>query len=220
MNYAIILASGTGSRVGGEIPKQFIKIKGKTILEYTIEAFEKNNNTDRIILVVHKDYLDFCKNFNFKKLYKIVEGGKRRQDSSKIGVDLVEENDAKILIHDGARCFITNKIIDNCYEALNNYEAINTGIETTDTIVVVENNIMVNTLDRNKLISCQTPQGFKSSLIKKAHNLAIKNNIEVTDDVSLITKLNLGKVFIVKGDNKNIKITYPKDIDFAKENLK
>ena len=220
MNYAIILASGIGSRIGEKTPKQFIKINGKTILEPTIEAFEKNKNTDKIILVVHKDYVEFCKKFNFKKLYKVVEGGKRRQDSSKIGVDLINEDSAKVLIHDGARPFISNEIIDNCYIALDNYDAINTGIETTDTIVVVENNIMVNTLDRNKLILCQTPQGFKSSLIKKAHNLAIKANIEVTDDVSLITKLNLGKVFIVKGDNKNIKITYPKDIDFAKENLK
>lgn len=220
MNYAIILASGIGSRIGEKTPKQFIKINGKTILEHTIEAFEKNKNTDKIILVVHKDYVEFCKKFNFKKLYKVIEGGKRRQDSSKIGVDLINEDSAKVLIHDGARPFISNEIIDNCYIALDNYDAINTGIETTDTIVVVENNIMVNTLDRNKLISCQTPQGFKSSLIKKAHNLAIKENIEVTDDVSLITKLNLGKVFIVKGDNKNIKITYPKDIDFAKENLK
>ena len=213
MNYAIILASGKGERAGGNIPKQFIEIKGKTILEYTISAFEKNKKTDKIILVVNEEWVEFCTKFNFSKLYKVVKGGPRRQDSSKIGVDLVEEDDAKVLIHDGARPFVTDKIIDNCYDALNFYNAVDTGIEATDTTVQVdENRILTNILDRKTLIRCQTPQGFKSGLIKKAHKMALEKNFEVTDDVSLIVKLNLDKVYVVEGSEKNLKITYKDDI--------
>lgn len=214
MNYAIILASGKGERVGGNIPKQFIEVKGKTVLEHTISVFENNKKTDKIILVVNEEWVDFCKKFQFKKLSKITKGGPRRQDSSKIGVDLVEEDDAKVLIHDGARPFITDEIIDNCYDALDSYNAIDTGIEATDTTVQVnENKLITNILDRKTLIRCQTPQGFKSGLIKKAHKIASEQNLEVTDDVSLIVKLNLDKVYVVKGSNDNIKITYSEDLN-------
>lgn len=213
MNYAVILASGKGERVGENIPKQFVEIKGKTILEYTISAFEKNKNTNRIILIVNEEWVDFCKNFNFSKLYKVAKGGPRRQDSSKIGVDLIDEDDAKVLIHDGARPFIEDEIINNCYSALDSYNAIDTGIEATDTTVQVdENRILTNILERKTLIRCQTPQGFKSGLIKKAHKTALEQNLEVTDDVSLIVKLNLDKVYVVQGSTKNIKITYKDDI--------
>lgn len=220
MNYAVILASGSGLRAGGEIPKQFIEIKGKTILEYTISAFEKNKQTDRIILVVSSNYLDFCKKFRFKKLYKITEGGNKRQESSRLGVNLIEEENAKVLIHDGARPFITDEIINDCYNALDTYNAIDTGIETTDTIVQInKKGLIEKTLERSSLLRCQTPQGFRAGLIKKAHKLAKEKNIEVTDDVGLIVKLGLGEVFAVKGNEDNIKITYPKDIETAKEKL-
>lgn len=221
MNYAIILASGSGARAHSNIPKQFIEINGKTILEHTISVFENNKNTDRIILVVNEEWIDFCKKFPYKKITNIVSGGARRQDSSRIGVNLVKEDDAKILIHDGARPFITDEIINNCYFALDKYNAIDVGIEAVDTTVQVnEKGILTNILDRKTLIRCQTPQGFKSGLIKKAHKTAQEKNLVVTDDVSLIVQLNLGDVFVVLGDTKNIKITYPNDIEFAKMNLK
>lgn len=220
MNYAIILASGTGERIGNKTPKQFIEIKGKTILEHTISVFEKNEKTDRIILVVHRDYLEFCKNFKFKKLYKIIEGGEKRQDSSRLGVDLINEDDAKVLIHDAARPFIKDEIINNCYDALDKYNAVNTGVESTDTIIEInENNIITDIPKRSSLLRCQTPQGFRCSLIKKAHKIALEKNLEVTDDTGLIVLLNLDKVFVVKGDIENIKITYPDDIKTAEEKL-
>ena len=217
MNYVIVLASGKGERIGADIPKQFVKIDGKTVLEYTIEAFEKNKLTDKIILVVNKEWVEFCSSFKFLKLYKVVHGGARRQDSSKIGVDLIDEDDAKVLIHDGARPFIDDEIINNCYKALDVYNAIDVGIEATDTTVQVDKDgILTNILDRKTLIRCQTPQGFKSGLIKYAHGLAKENNLDVTDDVSLIVKQNLDKVFVVKGSEKNIKITYKEDLEAFK----
>lgn len=220
MNYAIILASGAGTRSGLDTPKQYLKIKGKTILEYTIKAFNDNELTDRIILVIHPDYMQFAKSLKFEKLYKITEGGKTRQDSSFNGVQQVLEQNAKVLIHDACRPFIKNELINACYSALDEYGAIDTGIETADTIVQVdENNLISKTLKRAALRRCQTPQGFRANLIKKAHKLAKEKNIAVTDDVGLVVSLDLAPVYVVAGDIDNIKITYPDDIEYAKNHI-
>ena len=137
MNYAVILASGKGSRFGSDIPKQFIKIKNKTILEYTLDVFEKNERTQRIILVVNKDYIDFCKTLKYKKLYKITEGGILRQDSSNIGVNLVEEDDANVLIQDGERAFVKDELINNVDYVLKHYKAVSVGVKITDTVLEI-----------------------------------------------------------------------------------
>ena len=221
MNYAIILASGTGSRCNLDIPKQFVKVNGKTILEYTIEAFYKNELTDRIIIVTNKDYVNFCKNLKYEKIYAVVEGGKRRQDSSRIGVNLIKEDNAKVLIHDGARPYIKNDLINKCYIALDKFNAINTGVETTDTIMEVDENKIIKKIPKRKnLLRCQTPQGFISGLIKKAHKIALEKNLDVTDDAGLIVNLGLDDVFVVDGDIENIKITYKNDVEKAIEKLK
>ncbi len=219
MNYAIILAAGKGSRCNIGIPKQFALVGGKTILEYTIDVFSKNKNTDRIILVAPLEYFEFCKSIKCQKIYKVVQGGKKRQDSSRTGTSLIEENDSKVLIHDGARPFVSDELINRCYLALDKYDAVNTGIETTDTIMEVDSkNIITNIPDRRKLLRCQTPQGFRAGVIKKAHEIALKNHLEVTDDAGLILQTGLCEVFVIKGEIQNIKITYENDIkEFAKK---
>ncbi len=219
MNYAIILASGSGKRAELDVPKQFVKINGKTILEYSIEKFQNNKSTDRIILVVKKEYLDFCTSLNYDKICKVIAGGKTRQESSFIGASLIEEDSSKVLIHDGARPFVTDKIINGCYSALDNYSAVSIGVETTDTIISVQDNIIVDIPKRSSLLRCQTPQGFRAGLIKNAHKMAKERGIKATDDAGLIVLLNLDKVFVIEGDINNIKITYPKDIEKAKEIL-
>ncbi len=220
MNYAVILASGTGSRAKTDIPKQFIKVKGKTLIEYTIEKFQNNKMTDKIILVVLDEYLEFCKNLKYDKIQKVIKGGKKRQDSSRLGVMEIKEENAKVLIHDGARPFIKDKIINDCYLALDKYNAINTGVETQDTIIEIDkDNFIKRTLKRNTLRRCQTPQGFKASLIKKAHLLAQEKNLDFTDDCGLITELNLDRVYVVEGDIENIKITYENEIKTLNEKL-
>ena len=151
----------------------------------------------------------------------VTEGGKRRQDSSRICVNLIKEDDAKVLIHDGARPYIKNELINNCYIALDKFNAINTGVETTDTIMEVDENKIIKKIpNRKNLLRCQTPQGFISGLIKKAHKIALKKNLNVTDDAGLIVNLGLGDVFVVDGDIENIKITYKDDIIKAKEKLR
>lgn len=215
-NYAIILASGTGTRCQNNLPKQFLKIGDKTILEHTLDIFETNNNIDGIILVITAQYkqkaADLTK--SYKKIIKITEGGETRKVSSYIGVNSIEEDNANVLIHDCARPLLSQKVLNECIEAMKKHDAIVTAIPSSDTIIEIENREVINIPDRAKLMRVQTPQCFRLSLIKKAHELSLNDN-DFTDDCGLVLKYNLAKVHIVEGDINNIKITYPQDIKFA-----
>ncbi len=221
--YAIILASGTGTRSGLNIPKQFYKIKNKTLLEYSIEAFENNSKIDSIIVVSNPDFMDLTKEIlnknNYKKAKKLVAGGKTRQESSYNGIFAIEETKAKVLIHDAVRPFISDEIINSCIYALDKYDAVNVAIECSDTIIEVDDkNCIKNVPNRKTLRRCQTPQCFDLSLIKKAHNLAKEDKtFTATDDCSLILHNNLADIYVVEGSVNNIKITYPSDLKIAQE---
>ncbi len=217
-NYAIILASGTGSRYQNDLPKQFTKIAGKTILEHTLAIFQKSKSIDEIVLVITPQYRHLGEEIilknNFTKVSKLLNGGVTRKDSSSIGVSAIVDTEANVLIHDCARPFVTERIISDCIDALKRYDAIDVAIPTTDTIIEVQDNKIVNVPDRSKLMCGQTPQGFKLSLIRQAHKLA-KDDSCFTDDCGLISKYNLSDIFVVNGNTDNIKITYPSDIFLA-----
>lgn len=218
-NYAIILASGAGHRFQGDLPKQFSKINGKMILEYSIEAFENNKYIDGIVLVILPEYNDYAvelvKNNRYHKVLKIVNGGAERKDSSYIGINAVEESNANVLIHDCARPFVSQDIITKCINALDKYEAVAVAIPTSDTIISVDSGIINAIPDRKSLMRIQTPQCFRLDLIKKAHELS-KNDSNFTDDCGLVFRHNLSYVHIIEGSENNIKITYPQDILYAK----
>ena len=218
-NYGIILASGSGSRYGADIPKQFVKIADKTILEHTIDVFEKNQNIDDIIIVITPEYRKTAEEIlsenNYKKVSKLLNGGKIRKESSFIGISSIDDEEANVLIHDCARPFLAQKIIDDCVEALKTYDAVDVAIPSSDTILELdEENFIRKIPNRAKLWRSQTPQCFKLSLIKKAHELS-KNDSNFTDDCGLVVKYNLSDVYVVEGDVQNIKITYPSDIYMA-----
>ncbi len=217
-NYAIILASGSGSRYGDEIPKQFVKIAGKTILEHTIEIFEKAEKIDEIIVVITPQYMDLAQNIieknNYKKIAQLLKGGAFRKDSSYIGISAIKDNEANVLIHDCARPFLTQEIINSCIEALKTHSAIDVAIPATDTIIKVENETISSIPKRSELMCGQTPQCFRLSLIKRAHELA-KNDNNFTDDCGLIVKYDLAPVYVVEGSSQNIKVTYKSDIYIA-----
>ncbi len=221
--YAVILASGTGKRTGLTTPKQFLKIGEKTIIEHTINAFEQNEQIDEIIIVTNPDYINLTKNLIkqncFKKIKTILPGGKTRQESSYIGICAIKEDDGKVLIHDAARPFVSTRIINECIKALDTYKAVNVAIESTDTILEVnDRNIIEGIPERKYLKHAQTPQGFNLKLIKKAHELA--KNLNVTDDSSLVVKLKLADVYVISGEESNIKITHPTDFIIADAILK
>ena len=221
-NYALILASGTGNRFNSDIPKQFVKIGKKTLLELAIEAFEKIVEIDEIFIVITPEYRnkaeEILKTNNYKKVTKLLNGGEIRKESSYIAVNEVEEVEANVLIHDCARPFVSEDIIKNCINALKNNNAVGVALPTVDTIVEIDGNFIKKIPERSNLKCIQTPQCFKLSLIKKAHELA-KNDNNFTDDCGLIIKYNLDKVFVVNGSCENLKITYPNDYYLAEKIL-
>jgi 2-C-methyl-D-erythritol 4-phosphate cytidylyltransferase len=225
-NLAIILAGGTGTRIEGDVPKQFLMLEGKTVLRHTIEKFENHPRIRHIFFVTNAEYYDkteeIIRNSDFRKVVKILKGGVLRQDSSRIGVMAAASSDYEnVLIHDAARPFVSKKIIDDILEKLDTYSAVNVAVSSPDTVIEIDDNHLVKKVpDRNYLRRVQTPQAFKLSLIQKAHRLALENNItNATDDCSLILNLDLAPVYVVEGSQMNIKITYPFDLQVAQKIL-
>lgn len=220
---AIILASGTGSRFGDKLPKQFTKIGDKTLLEISVEAFIGTDRVDEIILVITPEYISLAKEIvkknNYQKVTKIIGGGEIRKDSSYMGVCAVEEDEANVLIHDCARPLISEKIINDCIDAMSEHDAAAVAIPSTDTMIEVKDGIITNIPKRENLMRIQTPQCFKLSVIKKAHELS-KNDKDFTDDCGLVVKHGLCDIYIITGERSNIKITYPEDIYFAENFIK
>lgn len=223
-NIALILASGTGSRFGLNYPKQFVEVGGMPVIEHTILKFQNNSLIDEIILVTNSEYVEKLEALakKYPKVSKVIAGGKTRKESSYNGIFSIGETDCNVLIHDGVRPLVSDEIINNCIETMTSSEAVCVAIDTTDTIF--ETNIdgfIKNIPNRKFLKRAQTPQCFKLSLIKKAHLLA-KDDDEcfVTDDCGLIRHYNLADIKTIQGSEENIKITFPKDIEFMENALK
>ncbi len=208
---AIILAGGTGERMNKDIPKQFLKLAGKPLILYTLEKFDKNFAVTDLVVVCHEDYLEHLEEIieknGRKKSYKVVSGGRTRQESSFIGVKNCPPGTDLVLIHDAARPFVDDRIIGDVIQAADEAGASGPVIETGDTIIVQKGEYIDRIPDRNKLKRIQTPQGFRYDLISRAHQQAIENGIaEASDDCGLVVAL--GKdVKTIEGSALNIKIT-------------
>ncbi|NLM03528.1 MAG: 2-C-methyl-D-erythritol 4-phosphate cytidylyltransferase [Clostridiales bacterium] len=222
---AIIVAAGRGKRMGMDFNKQFILLNNKPILAYTLEKFEKTESIDEIVLVVGKDEIGFVKEniidkYSIKKVSKIVAGGKERQDSVYNGLLAVKEHCSIILIHDGARPFIEEELIEKSIDMARKMGAVVVAVPVKDTIKRVDNDMkVIDTLKRDELWSIQTPQTFQYKLLKKAYDLNRENKDIVTDDAMMVERLG-GTVNILKGSYKNIKITTPEDLIIAENILK
>ena len=207
---AIITAAGKGSRMGTSLPKQFLTMGGKTILARAIEPFEKEELIDRILVVTNQDFVVLCEEISsaFSKVDKVIPGGKERQDSVKNALDLTE--DGYVLIHDGARPYVTQEIIRSVLEDASKVGAAVAAVPVKDTIRQTAEEGS-HTLPRQTLYSVQTPQGFDVGLIKDAFEAAYADGFYGTDDAGLVDRL--GKpVAISKGDYSNIKITTKEDL--------
>ena len=219
--YAIILAGGTGTRMGTDIPKQFLHINNKPVIVYTIEAFQNHPVIDGIIIVIHADYKDQVERlkieYELSKIIRIIPGGETRQGSSYNAVNGYNFMDDDILLfHDAVRPFVTGDIIDECVKETLKYGAAGVCVKTTDTIVQSSTENFIESMpDRDSLRNEQTPQCFKYKIIREAHEKAREDNyINATDDVRLL--LNIGRrVKIVEGSYENIKITTAGDLALA-----
>lgn len=215
---AIVLAGGRGKRMNYHKSKQFIEIKGKPVLVYTLEKFIYNKSIDEVILVLPEDEVDYCKKEVLQKyslkVDRIVIGGKERQDSVFNALEAMEKANI-VLIHDGARPFISEKIIEEGIKYANIYGAAAPGVTPKDTIKIKnEDNISVDTPDRNMLVAVQTPQCFKYDEIYQCHRKIKEENAIVTDDTSVVERYG-HKVYLYEGDYTNIKITTPEDLILA-----
>lgn len=223
MAVAIVLAAGKGSRMKSDIAKQFISLRGREILYYSLKVFQENENISDIILVTGQDDIELCKNnivdrYDLDKVSRICAGGKERYNSVYLGLQQVEEENRDIvLIHDGARPFVTDRMIDETIAAAERYGACTVGMPVKDTIKKVdENGFGVETPDRRYLYQIQTPQAFKYDLLISAYNkLLTDENHKITDDTMLVEQYEGVHSKIVEGAYENIKITTSEDLEIA-----
>lgn len=227
-NIAVILSGGMGSRFGGTLPKQFTKLAGKAVIEYTVEAFEKSLNIDEIIIVSHPSYVDliwkFVKKNQWEKVTKVFNGGKERFDSTYSALQGLEgeDNNSNILLHDAVRSLINESIINNCIDALRNFEAVDVVIPSADTLVeVYDDGCISNIPNRAIMRRGQTPQAFKLGTLKQAYQRAINaQRFSFTCDCGVVRSMVPGvRVATVVGAESNMKVTHPIDLFIAEKLL-
>lgn len=222
---AIIAAGGSGSRISNQVNKQYLPLNHKPIIIYSYEKFAKNNKVDSVVIVAAEHEISICESLIAKyrvnnKPVKIVAGGKSRQQSVLFGLKECDENTKIVLIHDGARPFITDNMIEECINTMDEYKACSVGVGAINTIKQVgENGLVTKTLDRSKLWEVQTPQCFDYKMIYDLHIKAEEKSIYVTDDCSL-AEINNIEVKMIKGNYDNIKITVARDLFTAQEIIK
>lgn len=215
---AIVLAAGSGTRMGGNCKKQYMLLKGRPLLYYALQSFERSS-VDEIILVTNEE--EYCKEeiiykYGMKKVKTILKGGTERYHSVFLGLKAAEGCDY-VLIHDGARPLVTKEIIERSIEDVKKYKACVVGMPVKDTIKIAdENNYGKETPQRNSVWMIQTPQSFAYQLIRNAYETVIDNNVPgITDDAMVVEYTKIAKVKLILGSYENIKITTPEDLTIA-----
>lgn len=214
---AIIVAAGKGTRMGSEIPKQYMNIGGKTILDTTLYKFEKSNEVDEIILIVNKEDIDYVIEKispNYNKLTIVKQGGSSRTRSVLEGLKALSNNTDIVLIHDGVRPFVSFNLISGVVAGAYGHKACIPVTDVIDTIKEVQEGTVTNTLDRKKLKAVQTPQGFDYELIRDCYIKALTEDEDFTDDASIVEFYG-HNVKTVEGLNRNLKITTQLDLKIA-----
>lgn len=223
---AIVLAAGQGKRMNSNVRKQFMLLKGKPVLYYSLQTIQKSF-VDEIILVTGSGEEEYCRTqivekYGFNKVKQIVEGGKERYHSVYAGLCAAKNADY-IFIHDGARPFLTEEILQRCQETVLKENACAAGVPVTDTVKIVDGQgYIINTPDRERLIAMQTPQSFAYPVIKQAYDCLIteekdilEKGIKITDDAMVVEAFLKLPVKIVEGSYNNIKITTQRDLAVA-----
>lgn len=217
-NIAIVLAGGVGSRLGLSTPKQFFKVAGKMVIEHTLDTFEHNTHIDEIVIVSNPVYVSDVENIvlrnGWKKVKKILKGGKERYDSSLSAIHAYEGGEeVNLIFHDAVRPLVSQRIIDDVCEALKQYEAIDVTVPAVDTIIEAEGDHIASIPDRSRLQRGQTPQAFRLSVIAEAYKRALNDpNFKVTDDCGVVVKyMTEVPVHLVAGEESNMKLTYKED---------
>lgn len=225
-NIAVILAAGSGTRFGAEVPKQFIKLAGKPLIIYTLDTFQKATRIDEIIIVTNVEYIDtvsdFVNAYHFDKVSKVISGGKERADSSWSAIQSLDIDECNLIFHDAVRPFVSNRIIDDCITALEQWNAVDVVVDPTDTIVKVKDNQIMSIPDRRQLARGQTPQAFKKTIIEEAYKKFMTDPERIAfDDCGIVLKyLPNEPIYTVKGEERNFKVTHQQDLYLADNFIK
>jgi 2-C-methyl-D-erythritol 4-phosphate cytidylyltransferase len=227
---AVVLAGGSGQRFGGERPKQLHVLAGRTLLEHSVAAFEQAPDVDAITIVMPADLAgqagqQFAGGNGYHKVTAVITGGATRTDSTRSAIAALGEADCNVLFHDAARPLLDQRIIADCVRALATDQAIGVAVPSSDTIVEVTDGVVTRMPRRDTLARCQTPQGFRLSVIRQAYELADADPAfgqrPSTDDCGIVLRyLPEVPVRLVPGSERNIKITYPHDLEVAEALLR
>ena len=225
-NIAVILASGSGSRFGAKLPKQFVRLAGKPVIQYTIEAFEASRVIDEIIIVAKEEFVDYVFEIVntqvFKKVTKVIVGGAQRYDSTVSALNAITDEEANLIIHDGVRPFVSEDIINRCVDALSVSNAVDVVVDAIDTIVRVKDDFIEEIPDRRFLKRGQTPQAFKKTILQRAFDLFEQDSEKLaSDDCGIVRKyLPSEPILVIQGEESNFKITHQQDIYLADNLIK
>lgn len=222
MTTAIILAAGKSERMGGGVDKAFLSLVNKPMVAWSLMAFEKCPDIDRIVLVVRKEQLiaskAVVKMFGISKIDKIVAGGSKRQESVDAGVTACDLDTRYVVVHDAARPLVTPALVSEVVAAVKRTVAVTVGRSVTDTVKLCEKgSVVTKTLDRDRLWAVQTPQAFQLKELRAAYKALGKT--EISDDCMAV-ELNGGTVRIIESRKPNVKVTYPEDLELAAMLLK
>lgn len=219
MNFAIILASGSGKRMHNHTPKQFLELHGKPLIYYSLKSFEECENIDEIIVTVQKKHFammyQIIEKHSFNKVHMLVTGGKTRQESvwnalnALKGFAMAYDN---VIIHDSARPLISASTITNMLVQVSKYKAVTLATSLSDTIIKKNGNYYDVVVPREELLRIETPQAFKYNLILRAHRNALAHEITNASDDAQLVKLLDKKVRIIINDKNNLKVTTASDL--------
>ena len=225
-NTAIVLAAGQGKRMHSKIQKQFLEIQGHPVLYYSLRCFQDSPLIHEIILVTGEESVSYCKEeivkkYGFSKVRKVTAGGKERYDSVYAGLLCCQDTDY-VYIHDGARPFITEEMVQRGYEAVKRTNACVMGMPSKDTVKLADSSGYIKeTPDRKIVWNIQTPQIFSYDLIRGAYESIRKKDMSnVTDDAMVVEQETGTKILLVEGSYQNIKITTPEDLAVAEAFLR
>ncbi|MDD2289101.1 MAG: 2-C-methyl-D-erythritol 4-phosphate cytidylyltransferase [Bacteroidales bacterium] len=224
-NIAAIMAAGKGIRAGTSLPKQYEELGGRLVLERAVDAFEHHPGIDQVVIVADPDEMERVQNIiqknAWKKITGIVKGGKVRYQSSWSAINTFSDRPQDNLIfHDAARPLVSARIISEVVEKLEHCRVVGVSVPVSDTLFFTGpgKNHIVSVPDRNLFQRAQTPQGFRISVLSKAYEYALKDlAFKATDDCGVVKKYLPGeKILLVTGDEKNMKITYPGDLEILR----
>ena len=226
---AVVLAGGSGARFGTPVPKQLLPLAGRPMILHSVAAFEQAPTVDQILVVMAAGHAGQVRALlgagGYAKLSNVIDGGATRTESTRCAIAELGDEECDVLFHDAARPLVSQQTIAGCVKALADHRAVGVAVPSSDTIAVVSDGLMTAIPRRDSLARCQTPQGFRLSVIRRAYQLADADprfgELPATDDCGIVLRYlpELG-VHVVPGSELNIKITYPRDLAIAEALLR